>query len=385
MEKERRHCNNHRWVACSVENAFFGDDKKLSRGERKRRSAKDRSKFKKTDREKFEAGIQSQIQKRGSDKERIRGKVVSTTSRGFIVDAVGKRWTCFVRGLLKKEKTQHKNIIAVGDWVLFEALPDHEGCITGVEERKTLLTRADNLSRQKAQVIATNIDQVLITISVVSPPLNPHLIDRYVIAALKGKMNCVILINKIDLIENQNCDERAKITESKLLQSCQTAYLAAGIPLLKVSTVTGEGIAELKKMMQGKSSVFSGQSGTGKTSLINAVTNLQLPVGQTARKTGKGAHTTTHASLLPLDFGGWCVDTPGVKSFGLWDLDKVEIETYYAEIQELSSKCKYPNCSHVHEAHCAVISAFEKGKIAAIRYESYLALMRTIEKKHLRR
>lgn len=384
-EEKASHSVSKRWVACSLEEEYFGDDRKVSRMERKRRSAKDRSKYKKTDLKKFENEIKREIKARREDKELVRGRVLSINSQGAIVAYEGELYTCFLRGLLKREKTQYKNIVAVGDFVLFEMLPDNEGYITEVEARKSILSRADNLSRNKEQLIAVNIDQVLITVSVVSPLLNPHLIDRYIIAARKGRMDPVIIINKIDLLESETCDKEILEQQKELVRQCEEAYHYAGIPLIKLSAKKGIGIEDLKEAMKDKASVFSGQSGTGKSSLINAIANLDLPVRETVQKTRKGAHTTTRAHLVPLDFGGWCIDTPGIKSFGVWDLSVEEVQSYFAEIQELGAECKFPNCSHIHEGQCSVISAFEKGEISPIRYESYLTLMKTIQEQHRRR
>jgi ribosome biogenesis GTPase len=374
-----------RWVACPIEEEYFGDGRKESRMERKRLASKDRSKFKKTDLLKFETGLKKEIKERGGDKDLLRGRVLSITSQGAIVEHEGENYTCFLRGLLKKERTQHKNLVTVGDFVLFERLPDNEGFISEVEKRRSVLSRADNLSRKKEQLIAANIDQVLITVSVVNPPIKPSLIDRYIIAAQKGNMNPIIIINKVDLLESEETDFEIREKEAALLAACEEAYSKAGIPLIKVSAETKIGIDQLKMAMQGFASVFSGQSGTGKSSLINAVTDLSLPVGETVQKTRKGAHTTSRAHLVPLAFGGWCIDTPGIKSFGIWDLSKEELESYFTEIQEMRGKCKFPDCSHTHEAQCAVISAFEKGEISLLRYDSYLSLMEAIQEEHRRR
>jgi ribosome biogenesis GTPase / thiamine phosphate phosphatase len=374
-----------RWVACPIEEQYLKEGRKDSRVERKRLASKDRSKYKKTDRGKFETGLKKEIKERGEDKDLLRGRVLSITSQGVIVDCEGETCICFLRGLLKKEKTQHKNLVTVGDFVLFERLPDNEGFIVEIEPRQSMLSRADNLSRKKEQLIAANIDQVLITVSVVSPPLKSSLIDRYIIAAQKGHMKPVVIINKVDLLESDDIDLEIRQEQASLLAACEEAYRKVGITLIKVSAEKKHGIDQLKESMKGFASVFSGQSGTGKSSLINAVANLTLPVGETVQKTGKGAHTTTRAHLVPLDCGGWCIDTPGIKSFGVWNLSKEELESYFTEIQERSSDCKFPDCSHTHEAQCAVISAFEKGEISSLRYESYLSLMETIQEEHRRR
>ncbi|NGX42571.1 MAG: putative ribosome biogenesis GTPase RsgA [Chlamydiae bacterium] len=383
---EKSNQNNHpkRWVACLVEEEYFGDDRKASRIERKRLSAKDRSKYKKTDYKKFEESFKQEVQSKLANKKLFRGRALSITSQGITVDLDGETYTCAVRGLLKKEKTRVKNLVAVGDFVLFEKAPDHEGIITDVEPRTSTLSRADNLSRRKEQVLAANIDQVLITVSVISPLLKPFLIDRYIIAAQKGNMKPVVLINKVDLLEDETYDKETR-EQRKLLQECQEAYAKAEIALIPISAKTGEGLDQLRKAMKGKASVFSGQSGTGKSSLINAITGLNLPVKETVRKTRKGAHTTTRAHLQPLEFGGWCIDTPGIKSFGVWDLKDDQLEQYFSEICEYSHQCKFPNCSHIHEQECAVLENLKNGKISPLRYDSYQALMESIHEIHRRR
>lgn len=374
-----------KWIACPTEEQYFGSQRKAQRSERKRLSTKDRSKFKKTDHEKYEKERNKTIQNRTAARDIVKGRVLSITAQGIIVEHERELFTCFLRGLLKKEKTLNKNLVTVGDFVLFERLAHQEGYITDVQPRNSVLSRADNLSRRKEQLIAANIDQVLITVSLMSPPLKPHLIDRYIIAARKGNMDPIVLFNKVDLLDSPLFDPETKQEQKHLLQLCKEAYQQAGVPCLCLSRVGNEGLESLKDLMKDKASVFSGQSGTGKSSLINAIAGLELPVGETVQKTRKGAHTTTTAQLIPLDFGGWCIDTPGIKSFGIWDLDQLEVESYFSEIVSLSSSCKFPDCTHTHEKNCAVIAAHEEGRISPLRYASYVSLIEMLREEHQRR
>lgn len=373
-----------RWVGCSTEEEYFGDNRKSGKKERKIAVAKDRSKYKKTDRDKLQAQAKELAKNPLPQKEdQIRGRVLSITPQGITVQYEEGIVVCSLRGLLKKDKSQFKNLVVVGDFVLFSKTGD-EGLISSVEPRQTVLSRADNLSRRKEQLIAANIDQVMITVSVMVPPLKPSLVDRYIIATRKGGMQPIILVNKIDLLQDQTQDERLLLQEAELFEEFIKAYSPQGT-VIAVSATSGEGIEELRAAMKDKASVFSGQSGVGKSSLINAMTGLDLKVGQVVEKTQKGSHTTTTANLIPLAFGGWCIDTPGIKSFGIWDLKKEDILPYFYEIHQGGDKCRYPSCTHLNEPGCAVIQAVENGEISWLRYQSYAFLMESVSREHVRR
>lgn len=368
-----------RWVGCDVEASFLGDDRKRDKQERKEKKAKDRTKFKKTDKDKWEAKQVLENQRGREDVTLCKGRVLAIHPESVIVDYEGVKYGCRLRGFLKKEKSSEKTLVAVGDFVEFAIQEKDKGTIYSILERKSVLQRADNLSRRQAQLIAANIDQVFITMSVVLPPLKPFLADRYIIAADKGGMTPIIVINKIDLLKTASDEEKETYEEFK------KGYLKTGIPCVSVSTVTGEGLDTLREMMKGKASVFSGQSGVGKSSLINAMTGLNLAVSSPVEKTQKGAHTTTKAELIPLPQGGFCIDTPGIKSFGVWNLTRDEVESYFDEIHALGAGCKFPDCCHLHEKDCAVKKAVEEGALSPLRYGSYITLLETVDVKHVRR
>jgi ribosome biogenesis GTPase len=374
-----------RWVGCSTEEEYFGDDRKLGKSERKLASAKDRSKYKKTDLVKMQKKALEKASNKLPKENLSKGRVLSITPQGINVDHDGVITVCSLRGVLKKDKSQFKNLVTVGDIVLFEYGEDNEGLIVHVEPRKTTLSRADNLSRRKEQLIAANIDQVLITTSVVNPPIKPFLVDRYIIATRKGGMEPIIIVNKIDLLKNEKYDPILREVEQEIFDEFLKAYEAAGVKVIAVSAETGEGMELLREAMKDKSSVFSGQSGVGKSSLINTIADQKLKVGLVVEKTKKGAQTTTTSFLLQLPFGGWCIDTPGIKSFGLWDLKKDEIEHYFSEIYAEGRKCKFPDCTHIHESTCAVKDAVEEGKISELRYQSYIFLIESMNLEHKRR
>ncbi len=348
----------------------FGDERKIARSERKEASARDRSKYKKTNRDqakKQEAPVPSDTLKRG--------RVLSISSEGMVVEHEAEQFICTLRGVLKKERTEKKNLVTVGDSVLFEVISQGEGVISYVEERKSVLSRSDNLHRRKEQLIAANIDQVLITVSVVTPPLKPALVDRYIIAAKKGNMEPIIVVNKCDLLSTSP-------EEQELYETFISDYKATGIFILSVSALTCDGLDALKEAMKDKVSVFSGQSGVGKSFLINDIAKTDLPVGEVVQKTRKGAHTTTTATLLPLEFGGWVIDTPGIKSFGVWDLDQYELQSYFPDINAVGHGCKFNDCSHTIETGCAVLEAVEAEELSFMRYESYLYLLESIKEVH---
>ncbi len=366
-----------------VEEEFHSTvDRKQYRKDRKRATRGDRSKFKKSD--------QDQKRKREevveTSQSALSGRVLSIRSEGILVGSHDEKILCSLKGSLKNEKNLVKNLVAIGDFVLFEK-KNTQGVISQILPRKSILSRADNLSRKKEQIIAANVDQVLITGSVVSPPIKPFLIDRYIIAAKKGNLHPVVLINKVDLLKTPPLGIPPDVIQAEkwILKELLKIYKAIGIDVITVSTKTGLGIKALKKVMKGKTSVFSGQSGAGKSSLINATTGTDLEVGKVVEKTKKGSHTTTAASLIPLEGGGFCVDTPGIRSFGVWNVDQEELQSYFEEIQKEAGGCRYQDCKHLEEPFCAVKKAVEEEKISPLRFDSYCALMASLSQQHRNR
>ena len=360
-----------------LEEEYGFRQRKEQRKERRIASAKDRSQYKKSDLDKKtgEGEMHPNIK---IDPEKLKkGRVLSLVSQDITVESEGELYTCVLRGLLKRDVSRQKNLVAVGDIVQFEETGSQMGLIAHVETRKSVLARADNLSRRRQQIIAANVDQVLITVSIETPPLKPFLVDRYIIAAEKGGMAPVIVVNKIDLLEESE--------DQGLFEEMLRSYEAVDIPVLSVSAELGEGIDALREVMKDKVSVFSGQSGVGKSSLINIIAGLDLVTKETVKKTRKGSHTTTSAKLIQLDFGGWCVDTPGIKSFGVWDLEQEEVEAYFSEIHDVGQGCRFSSCTHTHEPECAVQAAVEAEEISFLRYQSYCQLIKSIGEEHKRR
>ncbi|SCA62864.1 Putative ribosome biogenesis GTPase RsgA [Chlamydiales bacterium SCGC AG-110-M15] len=363
-----------------IEEELFPEMRKESRLERKIASRTDRSKYKKSDQDQKQK--HSAKQSLEENDKLLRGRVLSIKGLDIIVDCDGTQHTCVIPGIFKKDRTRKKNLLIVGDFVLFDPTSKGEGVVRRIEERHSIFSRADNISRRREQYIAANIDQVLITVSLLKPHLKHSLIDRYIIATLQGNMKPIIIINKIDLLDDEDIPSDLRDEERMLFQEVLKVYHDLNIPIIPISAETGEGLDKLKVVMSGKASVFSGQSGVGKSSLINAATGLDFETNAVVSRTGKGSHTTTSASLVPLSCGGWCIDTPGISSFGIWDLKVENVEAFFEEIHEYGAHCKFSNCSHRHEPDCAVMEAVENEEISPLRYGSYCTLIESIEEKH---
>ncbi|MDB6081411.1 MAG: rsgA, partial [Chlamydiia bacterium] len=273
------------------EHDFFAPSRKEKRLESKLASKLDRSKYKKTD--------QDKVQKVEPTTYYKKGIVTRIHSQEIIVDCDGKLEVCTLRGILKKDRQRMKNLVIVGDIV---SIDDNSQAIAAIDPRKSVLSRADNLSQNKEHLIAANVDQVLITVAVVDPSLRPSIIDRYLIAATKGGLTPIIICNKFDLLEDRAYLAEDREKEKELLEECTSIYTRIGIPFIPVSATSGEGMDRIRTIMQGRISVFSGQSGTGKSSLINALCGLDLKVGRTVQSSRKGAHTTSYAELIKLPF-----------------------------------------------------------------------------------
>jgi ribosome biogenesis GTPase len=272
----------------------------------------------------------------------------------------GRQFRCAVRRLLRTLATDERNIVTTGDRVWFRPALQDEGLIERVEPRHGLLTRA---SRGREHVLVANVDQVVIVVALREPDLKPHLIDRYLASAEQGGIAPIICLNKADLVD------------PTLVQPLIGLYSQLGIPTLLTSAATGQGIDQLRRRLKDRQTVFSGQSGVGKSSLLNAVQpGLGLAVREVSESTQKGRHTTTTAQLLKLEFGGWVVDTPGIRQFQLWDIIPEEVEGFFPEFRPYVPLCAYPDCTHTHEDRCAVKAAVVRRQISEHRYTSYLGL-----------
>lgn len=310
----------------------------------------------------------------------LSGRVLRVHNLFSIVESAdGRHFRCALRRLLRTIATDERNLVTCGDHVWFrpassadmeqprpldagsssETLP--EGMIERVEPRHGMLTRA---SRGRKHVLVANVDQVVFVVSLVEPELKPHLIDRYLASAELGDIAPILCLNKADLIDPAD------------YQPIVGFYSQLGIPTFLTSVVTGTGIEAVKQKLQGRQTVFSGQSGVGKSSLLNAIEpGLGLRVREVSEVNHKGKHTTTTSELIRLNLGGWVVDTPGVRQFELWDVRPEEVERFFADIRPFVPLCGYPDCTHSHEDRCAVKRALIRRQLSSSRYHSYMGLL----------
>ncbi|NOZ39685.1 MAG: ribosome small subunit-dependent GTPase A [Planctomycetes bacterium] len=267
---------------------------------------------------------------------------------------------CATRRLLKTLSTEQRHIVAAGDFVWFRPEGENEGIIERVEPRRGILSRT---SRGRQHLLVTNVDQVLIVASAAEPRLKPNLIDRYLITAEKAGIEPILCINKVDLVDPAH------------LQPLVGVYSQLGYRVLLLSVLNGWGIDALRNTLRGRETAVTGQSGVGKSSLLNAIEpGLELRVQSVSGETQKGRHTTTTSELIPLSDGGFVVDTPGIRQFQLWDVISEEVAGYFRELRPYVSHCRYPDCTHTHEEPCAVKDAVADGYIDVRRYESYLQI-----------
>lgn len=271
---------------------------------------------------------------------------------------------CRVRGRLRRGRAEG-DLVAVGDQVLIETHADGSGSIAQVLPRKSVLSRRlSGVNYEYQQILLANPDQVVLVFACAQPDPSLRMLDRFLVVSEKQKIPAVVVANKLDLVPPERARELFEV------------YRRIGYDLIYTSTLTGEGIPELKSRLQGKLNSLAGPSGVGKTSLLNSVQpGLALQVGSVSRGLqGKGMHTTQVKQLFPLDGGGYLADVPGLRTLALWDVQGEELDAYFREIAPLVPECQFNDCTHSREPGCAVRSAAESGRIDPRRYDSYLRL-----------
>ena len=297
------------------------------------------------------------------------GTVVSVSRGLCVVEINGVRLQCRIRGKLTAAETSFTNAVVVGDEVKVssDGMESGSGIVEDVVPRTSLLTRADVSYGHLRQLIVANVDQVLIVSSWREPRFWPELVDRCIIAAQRSGLMPIVCINKVDLA-----------VDAAETRDALQPYEILGHRIITTSAVTGEGICMLRKVLRDKKTALAGMSGTGKSSLISAVhPGLSLRISHVS-KSGEGRHTTTQATMMGLDIGGFVVDTPGIREFGLSGLRRHELAAFYPEIAPLALKCRFNNCSHVEEPGCAVMEGLRNGAVYLSRYHSFRAIRGTL-------
>lgn len=309
------------------------------------------------------------------------GTVYKSTGSWYQVKADnGRFFQCRIKGKFRIKGIKSTNPVAVGDRVEFKPEENSEeeqnGVITGIEDRENYIIRKSvNLSKQ-THIIASNIDQALLLVTLNNPPTFTTFIDRFLVTAEAYHIKAVLLFNKIDAYTPEELDE---------VKYLAAMYRQIGYECIGISAKTGKNIEQVKELMKGKTSLISGHSGTGKSTLINKIEpKLDLKTTEISEQHRQGQHTTTFAEMFDLDFGAQIIDTPGIKGFGVVDIEKEELGNYFPEFFVRKQDCKFYNCLHLEEPKCAVKEALEAGEIPWSRYKSYLQILKGEDEQNYR-
>ncbi len=300
------------------------------------------------------------------------GVVIRETNNLYLIETSRGTLTCGLAGRLKSGT--HTDPVVIGDVVRWIAVGLDAGQIVEVLPRRNHLARRSAVPMPSAhaheQIIAANVDQIVAVFAAANPRLAWNLLDRYLVAAESARIPAVICLTKLDLVEGG--------PEAEEIRAVMAEYQAIGYPAILTSAMTGSGLGELSLALRDRLSVLVGKSGVGKTSLLNAIEpGLGLRVQDTSQKTGKGRHTTTHFEMFALAGGGSIIDTPGIREFGLWDVEQDDLALFFPEMRSLVGTCKFGlDCQHDQEPGCAIRRAVSVGAISPYRYQSYLKLKR---------
>lgn len=298
----------------------------------------------------------------------MHGLIIKNTGSWYTVKTDdGRIVECKVKGNFRLKGIRSTSPVAVGDYVDIIMNPEGTALISAIDDRKNYIIRkASNLSKQ-SQIIAANLDQALLIITIKQPETSTTFIDRFLAGAEAYRVPVVLVFNKTDLL---NDDER------RYQQQMVELYETIGYPCIEISAETGMGIDQLQTLLKQKVTLVSGNSGVGKSTLINAIIpHADQRTAEISNAHGTGMHTTTFSEMIELAEGGYLIDTPGIKGFGTFDIEREELTSYFKEIFEFSKDCKFNNCTHTHEPGCAVLQAVENHYISVSRYQSYLNML----------
>ena len=298
----------------------------------------------------------------------MKGLVIKSTGSWYgVLTDEDKTINCRIKGKFRTLDIKTTNPIAVGDHVDIELEPDQEtGLITFLHPRKNYIIRKSiNLSKQ-AQIIAANLDQAFLIVTLASPRTSLGFIDRFLVTAEAYDIPAKLIFNKLDLFSEEGLE---------ILEEYQSIYEKAGYPCYSVSAIKETNLDQIRDLLKDKVTLVSGHSGVGKSTLINALLpGKELKTGEISDWSDKGKHTTTFAEMFQLPFGGYLIDTPGIRELGVFDIEKQELGRLFPEIRKLMSSCRFHNCRHINEPGCAVLNALENGELESSRYDSYLSI-----------
>lgn len=310
----------------------------------------------------------------------MHGLVIKNTGSWYTIQSDdGMVVEAKVKGNFRIKGIRSTNPVAIGDKVEFDLLPDNVALITSIDERINYIVRkATNLSKQ-SHIIAANLDQCFLIVTVTYPETSTTFIDRFLASAEAYRIPVTIVFNKIDLLKDTSDmaeTEEGNCLGTEYLEGLVTLYEHIGYKCLRVSAVTGEGMDALAAELKGKITLLSGNSGVGKSTILNTLfPELNLKTGEISDSYNTGKHTTTFSAMYPIGNDGYIIDTPGIKGFGTFDMERTEVGHYFKDIFKYAADCRFSNCTHTHEPGCAVLAAVERHDISESRYNSYLSML----------
>lgn len=302
----------------------------------------------------------------------MEGLVIKSTGSWYEVKTSGGEFiNCRVRGKLKIKGMKVTNPVSVGDFVLYDLEDSGQGIIHSIKPRTNYLIRRSTRKTAFGHILASNIDSAVVIATISFPRTSLGFIDRYLVAAESFRIHSLLVFNKTDMWGDQ---------EKQYAEELRNVYKKINVDFLEISAIDGNNIELFKQKLKGKKSLIAGHSGVGKSTILNLLSpKINQKTSEVSTFANKGTHTTTFAEMFEIDTDTYVIDTPGIKELGLMDIYNEEISHFFPEMRDLFGKCKFHNCTHIHEPNCAVIESVENGEIAMSRFASYLSMMERID------